>query len=150
MKEAACRLNIRDTTEPTSLLCSWNVSGKSVEPAPLKHITFDRPKKTLLPQDNPPTTYKKHYATKHPQLEDYPLSEDELRRIYHTDPDIALFKSLDTSDFITANSITRNDSETNTSSETDENVIPEPLTSLFDPNCKSIRYRYEKCSKKTI
>ena len=91
--EAACRLNIRDATAPTSLLCSWNVSRKSVEPAPLKHITFDRPKKTSLPQDNRPTSYKKHYSTKHPELGDYPLSDDELRKIYHTDPDIALFNS---------------------------------------------------------
>ena len=57
--EAACRLNIRDAKAPTSLLCSWNVSRKSVEQAPLKHITFDRPKKTSLTQDNPPTSYKK-------------------------------------------------------------------------------------------
>ena len=66
--EAASRLNLRDPTAPTSVLCKWNSSRKNVQPAPGKLINFNRVKKTDLPQiatnaNNPKIC---NYSTKNP------------------------------------------------------------------------------------
>ena len=73
--------------------------------------------------------YTRHYSTKNPTMGRYPLLDSELQTIYASDPNIALFKSRDTSaEFASSRVVIRDESETDTSSETDENIIPEPLT----------------------
>ena len=50
--KTAVHLKLKDSTAPTSALCSWKSFAEVVEPAPLKADNFSRVKKQGLPGDN--------------------------------------------------------------------------------------------------
>ena len=133
--QAAVQLNLRDPDAPTSLLCRWKSTKKCVEPAPLKLIDFKRIKKGDLPGE----TSKKvlpatHYAIRNVSAGTNPITTEDLKQLHKCNSKLALFSAIDTSEFISAElDSPRDDSDTDTSSETEENTIPDPLTSIFDP-----------------
>ena len=79
------------------------------------------------------------------------MTKDELKTFHKIQPDAAIFTAIDPVKFIDYDS-----SETDTSSETDETTLPEPLTSLYDPTtinlekeeitnvCQSVYEAYKK------
>ena len=54
-----------------------------------------------------------------------------MKALYNINSDFAVFKSIDNSEFLDDAYST---SQTETSSETEETSLPEPLTSLYDPS----------------
>ena len=79
------------------------------------------------------------------------MTKDELKTFHKIQPDAAIFTAIDPVKFIDYDS-----SETDTSSETDETTLPEPLTALYDPTtinlekeeitnvCQSVYEAYKK------
>ncbi len=141
--EAAVHFKLNDQTACTSKLCSWKASRKHVNPSPLLAIDFSRPKKHSLPKHAKKRPQVTHYSCKDPSTGEDAISKQDLKELYKSAPEIVVFTSMATSQlrdekvhepFQITNSVTVNESETDTASETDETCIPEPLTSLFDPS----------------
>ena len=49
--ESACHLKLAEGISPTSVLCEWKKSKKSVQPTPIKLINFSRPRKHQLSKE---------------------------------------------------------------------------------------------------
>ena len=123
------------------MLCQWKKSRKRCYPAPLKTISFKRPKKdNPVPAiDAPFEGQLKGYYSPDPVkccTEEQMKMLKELREI---SPKAALLTcvSLDMSD----SDMSENES-TDTAQESEENTIPELLTSFFDSY--SVNYTQEK------
>ena len=117
---------------PTIVLCEWKKSRKSVQPPPIKLINFSRPRKHQLPKElaQEPLKYR-NFSTKNPFLGTHPLTNDELKKLHQENPASAIFTSIDPSCFHEYSN--SDDSLTDSSSETEETTLTEPLTSLYDP-----------------
>ena len=131
----------------TSKLCEWKKARKRAHPAPLHKINFKRPKKEdKLPQVDGPFT---DTLTGYYQIDPVKFCTENQRRLLkslknHT-PKAAVLtcvsKNLNSDDELTVS----NDEETDTASETEENTLPELLTSFYDP-C-SVNYPTEKITE---
>ena len=139
--ETVVHLKLKDSTAPTSILCSWKSCKKAVEPAPLKTANFLRVKKGGLPGDNTNNVPHKitHYGTKNPSAGKFPLKREDVQSLHKINPQAVFFKGIYLYDYDINNKAS---SDTDTSSETEENKFPEPLTSLF--NSESINFPDDK------
>ena len=50
--ESACHSKLTEGILPTSVLCEWKKSKKSIQPGPIKLINFSCPRKHQLPQES--------------------------------------------------------------------------------------------------
>ena len=81
--ESACHLKLTEGISPTSVLFEWNKSKKSVQPAIIKLINFSRPRNHQLPKEIANKSLKRqNFSTKSPFLGTYPLTNDELKKVY--------------------------------------------------------------------
>ena len=106
---------------------------KTFKPSPMNLINLKPPKKGDLPQtENNTHNEIRHYSTNNPfSSGSHPLKYEEMKALYNINSDLAVFKSIDNSEFLDDAYST---SQTETSSETEETSLPEPLTSLYDPS----------------
>ena len=125
-------MKLTEGISPTSVLCEWNKSKKSVQPAHIKLINFSRPRKHQLSKEIAHKSLKRrNFSTESPFLGTYPLTNDELKKVHQENPASAIFASINPSCFHEYSN--SDDSSTNSSSETDETTLPEKLTSVYDP-----------------
>ena len=131
--ESACHLKLTEGILPTSVLCEWKKSKKSVQPAPIKLINFISPRKHQLPKEISHKSLKRrNFSTKNLFVDTYPLTKDELKKLHQENPPSAIFTSIDPSCLHEYSN--SDDSLTiDSSSETEETTLPEPLTSVYDP-----------------
>ena len=113
----------------TSKLCDWDRSRRQAEPAPLKQISFRRPKKDETVPNVP--TVNAENLTGYWVPDPYKFSTDKQRATLDSlraiAPKAAVFSSI---------SLYAEESDgesTDTADEDDLNTLPELLTSLFDP-----------------
>ena len=134
--ETAVRLKLRNSTAQTSVLCSWKSCKKAVEPSPLNPANFSTVKKRGLPGDNTKDLPHKitNYSTKNLSAEKFPLKSEDVQSLYKIGPQASFFTGIDLHDY-DINS--KNSSNTDAPSETEDNKFPEPLTSLFNPESKN-------------
>ena len=134
--ESASHLKLTEGISPTSVLCEWKKSKKSVQPAPIKLINFGRPRKHQLPKEIAQEPLKRrNFSTKNPFLGTHPLTNDELKKLHQENPASAIFTSIDPSCF---HEYSKSDeSLTDSSSESEETTLPEPLASVYDPTAAS-------------
>ena len=99
--ETAVQLKLKDSTAPTSVLCSWKSCKKAVEPAPLKAVNFSRVKKRGLPCENTKNMPHKitHYGTKNPFGGKFPLKSEDIQSLYKINPQAVFFKGIDLHDY---------------------------------------------------
>ncbi len=156
--EAAVHFKLNSPTACTSELCSWKSSKKNVQPSPAALIDFARPKKHGLPKEKKPTEFADHYSFNDPTTCQHGISKESLKDLYSFNPDNAVFNSLDVSQlrneetvyqsFVVMERVVHYGSDTDSDTENDGNVIPEPLTSLFDPTAinmsKDVLFRHAK------
>ena len=139
--EAAVHFQLNTPTACTSQLCSWKASRKSVQPATIKSIDFSRAKKHSLPKVSGSflqVNETKHYSCSDPTKTRNPISNEKLKDLYRIYPQAAIFTSLDVTSFQSVNEGTASvtcdiGSDTDSDTENENNIIPEPLVSLFDP-----------------
>eukprot|EP00794_Sanderia_malayensis_P008436 gene8436-9337_t len=116
-------------------LCAWKRLCQHAEAAPLKQINFRRPKKDAFLMKVPsckqmevpfsseePTRYSNNVAT-----------VEKLQELKRIAPNAAIFSSFVDKCDESAECLEIHLSETDTAEENDENSIPEPLVSLFQP-----------------
>lgn len=118
----------------TSKLCSWKKSRKRAYPAPLKKISFKRPKKddTLPNVDEPFVGTLKGYTSADPVKFCTDKQRSVLESLKKAAPDAVVFSSISLWD-------TDSDgSSTDTADENDLSTLPELLTSFFDPSAINI------------
>ena len=137
--EKGCELNLNKPNACTSELCGWNKSRKRCHPAPLKEISFKRPKKdNPIPQvDEPFTGTLTGYSSPDPVKFCTEKQECMLRELKQILPKAALLTSV-SSDFAVPDSESEGES-TDTADESEGNTIPELFTSFFDP--ASVNYK---------
>ena len=98
--ESACHWKLTEGISPTSVLCEWKKSKKSVQPAPIKLINFSRLKKHQLPKYSAQEPLKRrNFSTKNPFLGTHPLTNDELKKLHQENPASAIFTSINPSCF---------------------------------------------------
>ena len=105
----------------------------------MKCINFKRTKKHQLPNDQdeiPVTSVTRHYAFNDPVAGIYGLTSEDITTLFQANPNAAIFTSIDISDFQRNENI--DSSETDSATETEENCLPDTLTSLFDPSTINI------------
>ncbi|XP_057296778.1 uncharacterized protein LOC130625692 [Hydractinia symbiolongicarpus] len=115
----------------TSKLCSWKKSRKRAHPAPLKHINFKRPKKSeVLPTiDEPFEGELKGFTSVDPLKF---VTEEEKQQwisLSQIAPDAVVLKNISLDLGETTH---HDDSETETADENEKNILPEPLTYIYD------------------
>ena len=146
--EAAAHFKLNDKTTCMSQFCSLKASRKYVEPTPLSAIDFSRSKKHALPKASKKVITYVSYSCVDPTVGKNAISRNQFAEQNKKNPDLAVFTSLDVSDFqgnhspldknraasdVKLKSIEIN-SETDSGTENDETCIPEPLSGLFDPS----------------
>ena len=150
--ESACHLKVTEGISPTSVLCEWNKSKKSVQPAHIKLINFSRPRKHQLSKEIAHKSLKRqNFSTESPFLGTYPLTNDELKKVHQENPASAIFTSIDPSCFHEYSN--SDDSSTNSSSETEKTTLPEMLTSVYDATAinfsnEELKFRCAKAHEK--
>lgn len=134
--EAAVHLNMNEKEAPTSQLCAWKSCKRQVEPAPLSVINFKKPKRGSLPDVNsrPIKTIKQKSVSYDVNATEtnHVISENQFMLLYDVCPQATIFTSVNPGSF-GSNPVFSKDSETESDDENDQNLIPEPLTSLYDP-----------------
>ena len=99
-------------------------------------INFSRPRKHQLPKETAQEPLKRrNFSTINPFLGTHPLTNDELKKLHQENPASAIFTSIDPYCFHEYSN--SDDSLTESSSETEETILPEPLTSVEDPTAAS-------------
>ena len=139
--ETAVHAGLNERTVATSELCAWKACKRSVTPAPLNSINFKKPKRGLLPSECMGRTESVgaspgHYSCNDPTTGQHALSAEHLKTLYELTPKSAFFTSVCTAEYASDNS--RMDSDTDSDTENDDNCLPEPLTSMFDPTAIGI------------
>ena len=98
--ESACHLKLTEGISLTSVLCKWKKSKKSIQPAPIKLMTFSHPRKHQLPKESAKEPLKRqNFSTKNPFLGTHPLTNDELKKLHQENPASVIFISIDPSCF---------------------------------------------------
>ena len=111
----------------TSKLCQWKRSRQQVASAPLGKINFGRPKQSdTFPKntdygDSTKDNFRRNFTAKRLTHE----QEQKFKDLNLLVPESSIFTSLVDEEYDT--------SATEDASEDDTNVLPEPITSLFDP-----------------
>ena len=77
----------------------------------------------------------KHFSFRDPTVGPSGISKEKIKKLYDIYPEAALFTSIDTHDFDGTHLTTSINSDTDSCSENEDNEIPEPVTSLYDPAC---------------
>ena len=139
--QAAVHYNLNEKTESTSQLCSWNAARKHVTPAPASAIDFSRSKKRTLPKSHEKIRSSTNFSFEDPTIGEGAIPIEKFSELYNTFPKAAVFTSLPIHEFTNVEENKRentaaqeNDgSDTDSDIESDPSIIPEPLTSLFDP-----------------
>ena len=138
--EAAVHYHLNEQTASTSLLCAWKASKKHVMPAPVSVIYFSRPKARSLPMIKRKMQVVRNFSCLDPTSGDSAISKDKFKELQAIYPKAAVFSSLPVYDIVDSSQsfevvscAQRDDSETDSDIESDSTIIPEPLTSLFDP-----------------
>ena len=118
----------------TSKLCEWKKSRTRAHPSPLDKINFRRPKKDdTLPQVGVPFAGTlSGFVRADPVKFATESQKNLLKSLKEITPNAAVLTcvSLQLDD---ESSACQDDEDTDTASETEENTIPELLTSFFDP-----------------
>ena len=128
-KLEACIRTGENKTAVTSNLCQWNRSRCCAEPALLQNIDFKRPKKGQLPsKDRAVQNPVEHYSV-NPSTSRKTLSDNKIMELRSIMPQAAWFTSIDENTSLVQ---TGNEEDTATADENEENLVPEPITSLFD------------------
>ena len=148
--EASIRLGLNKVAS-TSHLCAWNKSRRQVDPAPLELINFSRPKKNEnIPKEKTNIVIEPHYSIKDISI-NLARNLSTLKEISPTSAvlsNVCLFEE-------DCNTSSDDSSGTELASETDDNIIPEPITSLFEStaiNCegKELEIKCDKAFKSYI
>ena len=141
--EAAVHFQLNEKMASTSQLCSWKSAKKHVSPAPVSGIDFSRPKPRSLPKPQKKVKVQnKHFSCQDPTISKAgAISREQLVKLHEIYPQAAVFTSLPAHEFKknaveTISHLKRHKSasDTDTDIENDPGIIPEPLTSLFDPS----------------
>ena len=129
--QAGVLLGINQPEACTSQLCAWKRARKRATPQTLKKMNFKRPKKCQLhptirsPQKSPLKGFSSSDPAKHST--EFNLKKiTELKKIA---PKAALFKSISLWD-----SEESDGSLTESGDENENNILPEPLTFLYNPS----------------
>ena len=69
-----------------------------------------------------------HYGTKNPSEGKFPLKSEDVQSLYKMNPQVVFFKGIELHDY----DLNSKDSS-DASSETEDNKLPKPLMSLFNP-----------------
>ena len=134
--ETAVHLELHKPEAPTSQLCAWKKSKRNVIPAPVKCINFKRIKTHQLPAEQnevPISSVTQHYSFRDPCSGLYGLNPDDIINLHKVKSNAAFFTSIDINDYHQTEELI-DTSETDTASETDQNCLPDTLTSLYDPS----------------
>ena len=146
--EAAVHFKLNEPTVGTSELCAWKACRRYVTAAPLSRISFEQPKRGNLPtmQDSEkilkPAIH--NYGWHDPTLACNGISTSSLQQLHALYPIAAIFTSIDSVTLFNEPSTgslgqdCHEASDTDSDTETSENCIPEPLTSLFDSTASNI------------
>ena len=118
--ETAIHLKLKESTVPTSMLCSWKSCKKAV------HSTHE----LLGDHSKNISSLLKHYGTKNPSAEKFPLCHEQVQNLFNINPEAVFFKRIDTEEFSSSAKATGHAQQT--SSETEDKLL-EPLTVLFNP-----------------
>ena len=155
--EAAVHFELNKPTASTSMLCSWKQPKRNVQPSPAALINFARPKKNSLPTEQ---KAKEFSPFEDPNLYQHGISKESFKELYCINPHSAIFSSVDTSQltgeetmmksFVVLEQNVYNESDTDSDTENEYNVIPEPLTSLFDPTAINMSKDELTCHSKRI
>ena len=120
-------------TACTSKLCAWKKSRKRAHPAPLKEISFKRPKKDEnLP--NVPSPFKgvlTGFTSPDPVKFSSEKRTNRLKQLKELVSNAVVFKSISVQFGEPENSPGE---ETSTADENETNILPELLTSFFKPS----------------
>lgn len=112
----------------TSELCAWNRCRKNAVPTLLQNINFKRPRKDQLPEENEPKENPVlHYSAKENWSYCFKLKSADLAKLREIAPEAAFFTSL-----TNVSNDNVSDRDTATADENEENLLPEPITSIFD------------------
>ena len=86
--EKAIYVRETDDTSPTSTLCQWKSTKKSVKTASTQLINFSRAKKDDLPFVPSLTcSYIKNFLSNNPMAGEIPLTKEEQKDLYTINPD---------------------------------------------------------------
>ena len=132
-KLKACLRIQQNKTAVTSQLCAWNQSRKRAEPAKLQNINFKRTKKEqIVPVEISNKVHPEtHFSLSASSFSKSAVLQTKLQELKDIAPNAAIFSSFPIQKGICNFSIDSGD-ETVTADECDNNLLPEPLTSLFD------------------
>lgn len=111
----------------TSMLFLWNRSRKSAESALLQMIDFKKPKKDQLPQSSKIVENPTYCYSVSAEDSKTILTPEKIAELKNIMPTAAYFTSINE-----ACAIEEEASDDTASGDENENVFPEPLTSLFD------------------
>ncbi|XP_065068517.1 uncharacterized protein LOC135693861 [Rhopilema esculentum] len=139
--EAAVHYNLNEKTASTSQLRSWNAARKHVTPAPASVIDFSRPKKRTLPKYHEKIRSSTNFSCEDPTIGEGAIPIEKFSELYNIFPKAAVFTSLPIHEFTNVEENKRENtaaqemdgSDTDSDIESDPSIIPEHLTSLFDP-----------------
>ena len=126
-KLEACVRNDLNKMAVTSMLCQWNRSRKSAEPALLQVIDFKKPKKDQLPHPNKTVENPVYCYSVCAENSTKSITPEKIAELKNIMPKAVYFTSTNE----TYNQEDVSD-DTTSADECDENVFPEPFTSLFD------------------
>ena len=132
-KLKACVRIQQNKAAVVSQLCAWNRSRKRAEPAMLQNINFKRAKKEQIvsAEINNKVRPETHFSLSASSFSKSAVLQTKLRELKDIAPNAAIFNSFPILKGICDFSIDSGD-ETLTADECDNNLLPEPVTSLFD------------------
>ena len=127
-KLEACATIQQNKTAVTSLLCAWNRSRKKAEIVNFKR----RKKEQIVPAEVNNKVYPEtHFSLSASSFSKSAVLQTKVQELKDIAPNAAIFSSFPIQKGICDFSIDSGD-ETLTADECDNNLLPEPLTSLFD------------------
>ena len=132
-KLEACVRNQQNKTAVTSQLWAWNRSRRKAEPAMLQNIDFKRPKKELIvpAEINNKVDPETNFSLSALSFLKSAALQTKLQELKDIAPNAAIFTSFPIQKDICDFSIDSGD-ERLTADKCDNNLLPEPLASLFD------------------
>ena len=135
--EAAAHFKLNNEVACTSKLCAWKGTKKHVDPAPIKNINFKRSKKHALPASNKASTHaaSSHFSVTDPYQGPSGISKEQFNDLKHRYSTAVVFTSICDAETSKDRSY---DDDTDSDTENDENFLPEPIISLYDPTSSNL------------
>ena len=132
-KLEVCLIIQQNKTVFTSQLCAWNQSRKRAEPAILQIINFKWPRiEQIVPAEvNNKVHPETHFSLSASSFSKSAVLQTKLQELKDIAPNAAIFNNFLIKKYKLDFSIDSED-ETVTADECDNNLLPEPLTSLSD------------------